>query len=89
MKLGAITAKAFRKAEEGIYDTLLAIFNRSESDGVTTHLAALKVAEKRMNDIAKLKNIYYLKNVMFKRGNKHPRRTETMRFRSFVRLPIF
>ena len=62
--------RAFRKAEEGIYDTLLAIFNRSESDGVTTHLAALKVAEKRMNDIAKLKNIYLpKKNVMFKRDN--------------------
>ena len=62
--------RAFRKAEEGIYDTLLAIFKRSEDDGVTTHSAALKVAEKRMVDIAKLKNIYLPnKNVMFKRDN--------------------
>ena len=62
--------RAFRKAEEGIYDTLLAIFKRSEDDGVTTHSAALKVAEKRMIDIAKLKNIYLPnKNVMFKRDN--------------------
>ncbi len=62
--------RAFRQAEEGIYDTLLAIYKRSENDNVTTHAAALKVAEKRMIDVAKLKNIYLpKKNVMGKRDN--------------------
>jgi len=62
--------RAFRKAEEEIYDTLLAIYKRSEDDGVTTHAAALRVAKKRMADIAKLKNIYLpKKNVMVRRDN--------------------
>jgi len=62
--------RAFRQAEDGIYDTLLAIYKRSEDDGVTTHAAALKVAEKRMEDVSKLKNIYLpKKNVMGRRDN--------------------
>ena len=39
---------AFKKAKEGIYDTLLEIFARSEKDNVTTHDAALRVAKKRI-----------------------------------------
>ncbi len=62
--------RAFRQAEDGIYDTLLAIYKRSEDDGVTTHAAALKVAEKRMEDVSKLKNIYLpKKNVMGRRDS--------------------
>ena len=62
--------RAFLQAEEGIYDTLMTIFQRSEEEDVTTHTAASKVAEKRMEDVAKLKNIYLpQKNVMGKRDN--------------------
>ena len=62
--------RAFKQAEEGIYDTLLEIFDRSEEDNVTTHDAALRVAKKRMKDLSKLKNIYLpKKNVMGKRDN--------------------
>ena len=62
--------RAFLQAEEGIYDTLMTIFQRSEEEDVTTQTAASKVAEKRMEDVAKLKNVYLpQKNVMGKRDN--------------------
>ena len=62
--------RAFRQAEEGIFDTLTEIYKRAETDNVTTHTAASKVAEKRMLDVAKLKNVYLpKKNVMGKRDN--------------------
>ena len=62
--------RAFLQAEEGIYDTLMTIYQRSEEENVTTHTAASKVAEKRMEDVAKLKNVYLpKKNVMGKRDN--------------------
>ena len=62
--------RAFRQAEEGIYDTLMAIYHRSDADDVTTHTAASRVAEKRMSDVGKLKNVYLQKkNVMGKRDN--------------------
>ena len=62
--------RAFLQAEEGIYDTLMTIYQRSEEEDVTTHKAASKVAEKRMEDVAKLKNVYLpKKNVMGKRDN--------------------
>ena len=62
--------RAFRQAEEGIYDTLMEVFKRAEAEDVTTHNAASKVAEKRMSDVAKLKNVYLpKKNVMGKRDN--------------------
>tara|TARA_B100000959_G_scaffold127466_1_gene133789 strand:+ start:2725 stop:3834 length:1110 start_codon:yes stop_codon:yes gene_type:complete len=62
--------RAFHQAEEGIYDTLMTIYQRSEEDDVTTHTAASTVAEKRMEDVAKLKNVYLpKKNVMGKRDN--------------------
>jgi|TARA_B100000029_G_scaffold99593_2_gene89745 leucine dehydrogenase len=61
--------RAFSQAE-GIYDTLMTIYLRAEDDNVTTHEAATKVAEKRMLDVAKLKNVYLpQKNVMGKRDN--------------------
>ena len=53
--------RAFKQAE-GIYDTLMAIYDRAELDNVTTHEAALKEAKKRIEDISKLKNIYLSKN---------------------------
>ncbi len=60
--------RAFTQAKEGIYDTLITIFNQAENDNVTTHMAALKVAKKRISDVSKLKNVYLpKKNVMGKR----------------------
>jgi len=62
--------RAFTQAEEGIYDTLMAIYQRSEEDDVTTYMAASKVAKKRIADVSKLKNVYLpKKNVMGKRDN--------------------
>ena len=64
------TANPQPQAEEGIYDTLMEVFKRAEAEDVTTHNAASKVAEKRMSDVAKLKNVYLpKKNVMGKRDN--------------------
>ena len=60
--------RAFTQAKEGIYDTLITIFDQAENDNVTTHMAALKVAKKRIFDVSKLKNVYLpKKNVMGKR----------------------
>ena len=60
--------RAFTQAKEGIYDTLITIFDQAEEDNVTTHMAALKVAKKRISDVSKLKNVYLpKKNVMGKR----------------------
>lgn len=61
--------RAFRQAE-GIYDMLTAIYELADTDGVTTHEAASKVSEKRMDTVGKLKNVYLpKKNVMGKRDN--------------------
>lgn len=61
--------RAFLQAE-GIYDTLMNIYDRADSDNVTTHEAALKEAKKRIDDISKLKNIYLpKKNLMGKRDS--------------------
>ena len=62
--------RAFKQAEEGIYDTLMKIYDISDRDNVTTHKAASKVAEKRMQEVVKLKNIYLpKKNVMGRRDS--------------------
>ena len=62
--------RAFTQAKEGIYDTLMKIYQESEDDNVTTHMAALKVAKKRISDVSKLKNVYLpKKNVLGKRDN--------------------
>ena len=62
--------RAFTQAEEGIYDTLMAIYEKSEEDNVTTHMAASRVAKKRISDVSKLKDVYLpKKNVMGKRDN--------------------
>ena len=59
--------RAFTQAKEGIYDTLITIFDQAEEDNVSTHMAALKVAKKRIYDVSKLKNVYLpKKNVMGK-----------------------
>ena len=59
--------RAFSQAE-GIYDTLLTIFNLAEKENIGNQAAAAKVAEQRMTEVAKLKNIYLTrKNVMGKR----------------------
>ena len=59
--------RAFSQAQS-IYDTLMGIFDLADSEKISTHMAASKVAKRRMKDIAKLKNIYLpRKNVMGKR----------------------
>ena len=61
--------RAFSQAQS-IYDTLMVIFDLADSEKISTHMAASKVAERRMKDIAKLKNIYLpRKNVMGKRDS--------------------
>lgn len=40
---------------EKIYDRTLEIYNRSEKDNITTHKAAMTLAQERINSIAKLK----------------------------------
>jgi len=48
----------------------MVIFDLADSENISTHMAASKVAERRMKDIAKLKNIYLpRKNVMGKRDS--------------------
>lgn len=61
--------RAFSQAE-GIYDTLETIFGLAEKENIPTHAAAEKVAEKRMSDLSKLKNVYLPRqNPMAKRDN--------------------
>lgn len=61
--------RAFNQAE-GIYNTLMTIFETSEIENIPTNTAAEKVALKRMEDISKLKNVYLPKqNPMSKRDN--------------------
>lgn len=59
--------RAFSQAES-IYDILLTIFKLAEDNNIPTYKAANMVAEKRMEDISKLKNFYLpKKNFMGKR----------------------
>ncbi len=59
--------RAFSQAD-GIYDTLFTIFNLAETENIGNQAAAARVAEQRMAEVAKLKNIYLpRKNVMGKR----------------------
>ncbi len=61
--------RAFSQAD-GVYDTLLKIFKVSDEENIPTHIAGNRVAEKRMEDLAKLKNVYLpRKNTMSKRDN--------------------
>ncbi len=43
---------------EGIYDKSMEIFNKAETEGKTTHQAALEIAEKRIADMGKVKLAY-------------------------------
>ncbi|MFQ6617093.1 MAG: Leu/Phe/Val dehydrogenase [Fidelibacterota bacterium] len=49
--------KALSQAE-GIYDILMDIFKRSEREGVPTNVASDKIAEDRINAIARIKRTY-------------------------------
>jgi len=61
--------RAFKMAE-GIYETLMTIYDRSEQENITTNVAAIQVAEDRMEQVSKLKSIYLPRtNVMGKRDN--------------------
>jgi leucine dehydrogenase len=62
--------RAFQQAE-GIYDTLLTIYELADREDIPTNKAADRVAEKRMNDVSMLKNIYVPRlNPMRKRDNR-------------------
>jgi len=45
-------AKAYT---ERIYERTIEIFKKAKKENITTHQAAFKIAEQRINDIAKLK----------------------------------
>jgi leucine dehydrogenase len=62
--------RAFKQTE-GIYDTLMTIFTLAEDENIATYIAANRVAEKRMEALARLKNIYLPRqNPMSKRDHK-------------------
>lgn len=59
--------RAFSQTDS-VYDTLLRIFKVSDEENIPTHIAGNRVAEKRMNDLSKLKNVYLpRKNTMSRR----------------------
>ena len=49
--------RAFNQAE-GIYDTLMAIFKRSEEADIPTNIASDYLAEERIRMLGELKSIY-------------------------------
>lgn len=49
--------RAFKQAE-GIYDTLLEIFRTSEQQGISTNAASDKLAEERIQQVARIKRLY-------------------------------
>ena len=51
-------ATAARNKARSIYDTLLAIFERAESDGIPTYRAAERLAEARIQDVSRAGRIY-------------------------------
>lgn len=61
--------RAFSQTD-GVYDTLLKIFEVADDENIPTHVAANRVAEKRMEEISKLKSIYLPRiNTMSKRDH--------------------
>ena len=50
--------EAVRNKARGIYDTLLAIFERAESDGIPTYRAAERLAEARIQEVGRTGRIY-------------------------------
>ena len=50
-------SRALRQAE-GIYDILKDIFDRADTEKIPTHLAANRVAEDRIKNVGRLKNIH-------------------------------
>jgi leucine dehydrogenase len=47
-----------RSKARGIYDTLLAIFERAEADAIPTHRAAERLAEARIRDVGRAGRIW-------------------------------
>lgn len=61
--------RAFNQAE-GIYETLMTIYETSDAENIPTNHAAEKVAIQRMEEISKLRNVFLPKqNPMSKRDN--------------------
>jgi valine dehydrogenase (NAD+) len=54
---GGFSFDRARKRAEGIYDTMLAILERSARDGVPPAVAADRLAEARMRDVGRLRGI--------------------------------
>ncbi|MFN2431925.1 MAG: Glu/Leu/Phe/Val dehydrogenase dimerization domain-containing protein [Gemmatimonadota bacterium] len=57
-ELQGYDAVAARSKARGIYDTLLAIFERAEADGIPTYRAAERLAEARIQDVSRAGRIY-------------------------------
>lgn len=62
--------RAFQQTE-GIYDTLMTIFKRAEDEGIPTHIAANRVAEKRMEELSKIKRIYLPRQNPMSKRDQH------------------
>lgn len=52
--------RAFNQAE-GIYDTLMAIYRRSEEKDIATNIASDQLAEERISKLGELKSVYTVK----------------------------
>jgi len=60
--------RAFKQAE-GIYDTLISIFERSQNEGIPTNVASNMLAKDRINKISELKSFYLPYKKIFKMRN--------------------
>ena len=56
--LGGYNSKVVYQWAEGIYDTCLKILKTSGENKITTHEAAMQLAERRIIDIGKVKLAY-------------------------------
>ena len=57
-ELNGYNRKAAYDQTENIYDYTLNIFDMAEREGLYTQLAAMKMAEKRIADIGKVRSTY-------------------------------
>ena len=60
--------RAFKQAE-GIYDTLLSIFERSSEEGIPTNVASNRIAKDRISKISDLRSFYLPYKKIFKMRN--------------------
>ena len=60
--------RAFKQAE-GIYDTLISIFERSQTENIPTNVASNMIANDRINKISDLRSFYLPYKKIFKIRN--------------------